>query len=107
LPLVCVRTGAAPDPAAGAEAAAWLVRLRGATPAPLGAAAEACPLDADRGAAADLAPDTEPARPAVWRGRGGRSWRTTWIVLRITCVRTSATCAAPALRDPCVEGRSE
>ena len=98
LPLEWVRTGAGPLGALlDGVVRAGLVRVRGAPAA--GEAGEALAwvgLVAVRGAAAGCAdvvgeppPRTAPA-PEPLRLRGGRSWRTTWMVRLITWVRTSA-----------------
>ncbi len=103
-PLVAVRTGAAPVPA-GAVPTEPLARLRGAAETALAELA-ADPLEPVCTAA--LPPPAPPAaRRAVLRGRGGRSWWTTWIVRRITCVRTSATgVLAPLADGACAPGRT-
>jgi hypothetical protein len=106
-PLVCVRTGAAPlarelpvlplpvDP---------LVRVRGAEELPLDAGATPVPrepLAAVRGAPAAVARTLEllPAARLAPAERRLCSWRTTWTVRLMTCVRTSvAGCSARATR---------
>ena len=85
-----------------------LVRLRGARRQRLPerrarAARAACGRGARRGRVVAAGAGVRP------RARcGGRSWWTTWIVRRITCVRTSATCVPdpPPDLDRCVAGRS-
>ena len=82
-------TGAAP----AGPLPAGLVRVRGGE---LGEAVARAPLVAVRGPAevppGALPPPCAAADPELepWPLRGGFSWRTTWIVRLITCVRTSA-----------------
>jgi len=113
-PLVRVRTGAGLEPDDGATPVpAPLVRVRGAgvlTAAPEDGARE--PLELVRGTlpvdATATAPVVAALAPRVPRPLGGRSWRTTWTVRRITCVRTStAGCCARVERPVAAEpGRS-
>ena len=75
------------------------MRLRGVASVPATVAAWE-PLAPLCGAAPATAGVEPLVRRALARGRGGRSWWTTWIVRRITWVRTSATCVPDPDRDP-------